>query len=97
MQRSAFLEFRITDETNALEKAIPAMDRVLRQMGIRGEGAAAGKPSAVEQLLGGDTRKHERRGRHREEAGRSRQRGDDGHGRGGHRGAANAAAASWPD
>src|SRR5919108_3123659 len=54
VQRSAFLEFRITDETNALEKAVPAMDRVLRQMGIRGEGAPAGKPSAVEQLLGGD-------------------------------------------
>ena len=57
VQRSAFLEFRITDETNALEKALPAMDRVLRQMGIRGEGAPAGKPSAVEQLLGGDTAK----------------------------------------
>ncbi|HET9039979.1 MAG TPA: hypothetical protein VFN40_07405, partial [Gemmatimonadales bacterium] len=57
VQRSAFLEFRITDETNALEKAIPGMDRVLRQMGVRAEGAgaAAGKPSAVEQLLGGDT------------------------------------------
>ncbi|HEY9506269.1 MAG TPA: protein translocase subunit SecD [Gemmatimonadales bacterium] len=55
VQRSAFLEFRITDETNALEKAIPGMDRVLRQMGIKGEGVGAGKPSAVEQLLGGDT------------------------------------------
>ena len=55
VQRSAFLEFRITDETNALEKAIPGMDRVLRQMGVRAEGAAAGKPSAVEQLLGGDS------------------------------------------
>ena len=54
VQRSAFLEFRITDETGALEKAIPAMDRVLRGLGIRGEGAA-GRPSAVEQLLGGDT------------------------------------------
>jgi preprotein translocase subunit SecD len=54
VQRSAFLEFRITDETSALEKAIPAMDRVLRQLGIRGQGAA-GRPSAVEQLLGGDT------------------------------------------
>src|SRR5918999_6389759 len=54
VQRSAFLEFRITDETSALEKAIPAMDRVLSNMGIRGEGAA-GRPSAVEQLLGGDT------------------------------------------
>jgi preprotein translocase subunit SecD len=55
VQRSAFLEFRITDETSALEKAIPAMDRTLRQLGIRGEGAAPGRPSAVEQLLGGDT------------------------------------------
>src|SRR5919106_1580697 len=54
VQRSAFLEFRITDETNALEKAIPAMDRVLRGMGIRGEKPSA-RPSAVEQLLGGDT------------------------------------------
>ncbi len=43
VQRSAFLEFRITDETNALEKAIPGMDRVLRQMGVRAEGAAAGQ------------------------------------------------------
>jgi preprotein translocase subunit SecD len=56
VQRSAFLEFRITDETNALEKAIPAMDRVLRGLGIRGERPGA-KPSAVEQLLGGDTAK----------------------------------------
>jgi preprotein translocase subunit SecD len=56
VQRSAFLEFRITDETTALEKAIPGMDRVLRQMGIRGgEGTPAGRPSAVEQLLGGDS------------------------------------------
>src|SRR5215510_14300410 len=27
VQRSAFLEFRITDKTNALEKVLPAMDR----------------------------------------------------------------------
>ena len=56
VQRSAFLEFRITDETNALEKAIPAMDRALRSLGIRGD-KPAGRPSAVEQLLGGDTAK----------------------------------------
>jgi preprotein translocase subunit SecD len=54
VQRSAFLEFRITDETNALEKAIPAMDRALRGIGIRSE-KPSGRPSAVEQLLGGDT------------------------------------------
>ncbi len=58
VQRSAFLEFRITDETNALEKAIPAMDRVLRGLGVKGDTAAGtGKPSAVEQLLGGDSAK----------------------------------------
>jgi preprotein translocase subunit SecD len=56
VQRSAFLEFRITDETQALEKALPAMDRTLRTLGIKGEGAPAG-PTAVQQLLGGDTAK----------------------------------------
>jgi preprotein translocase subunit SecD len=56
VQRSAFLEFRITDETNALEKALPAMDRVLRRLGVRGADTAS-RPSAVEQLLGGDTAK----------------------------------------
>ncbi|MDQ3427203.1 MAG: hypothetical protein M3477_05165, partial [Gemmatimonadota bacterium] len=54
VQRSAFLEFRITDETEALEKAVPAMDRVLRGLGIKGA-AEAPKPSAVEELLGGDS------------------------------------------
>src|SRR5215216_1989624 len=55
VQRSAFLEFKITNETGALEKTLPAMDRVLRGLGIKGEAApGAGKPSAVEQLLGGD-------------------------------------------
>ncbi len=54
VQKSAFLEFRITDETDALQKALPGMDRVLRQLGVEG-GAAATAPSAVEQLLGGDS------------------------------------------
>src|SRR6476660_8992931 len=56
VQRSAFLEFRITDKTNALEKALPAMDRALRGLGIKGD-TTKGKPSAVEQLLGVDTAK----------------------------------------
>src|SRR5689334_4207309 len=51
VQRSAFLEFRITDKTNALEKALPAMDRTLRSLGIKGD-TSRGKPSAVEELLG---------------------------------------------
>ena len=38
VQRTAFLEFRITDKTGALEKSIPAMDRVLRRLGVRGGG-----------------------------------------------------------
>ncbi|MGH7535736.1 MAG: hypothetical protein ACREMG_09135, partial [Gemmatimonadales bacterium] len=41
VQRSAFLEFRITDESNALERALPAMDRVLRGLGIRGGDTAS--------------------------------------------------------
>ena len=56
VQRSAFLEFKITNETRALEKALPAMDRVLRGLGIKAEGAPT-QPSAVQQLLGGDTAK----------------------------------------
>jgi preprotein translocase subunit SecD len=54
VNRTAFLEFRITDETGALDKALPAMDRVLRRLGVRGADTAS-RPSAVEQLLGGDS------------------------------------------
>jgi preprotein translocase subunit SecD len=54
VQRSAFLEFKITDETAALDKAIPAMDRTLRNLGVKGA-AQPEQPSAVQQLLGGDT------------------------------------------
>ncbi|HEX2250984.1 MAG TPA: protein translocase subunit SecD [Gemmatimonadales bacterium] len=54
VQRSAFLEFKITNETGALEKALPAMDRVLRSLGVKGEREPE-QPSAVQQLLGGDT------------------------------------------
>jgi preprotein translocase subunit SecD len=56
VQRSAFLEFKITDETQALEKALPAMDRMLRSLGVKGEGTPT-QPSAVQQLLGGDSAK----------------------------------------
>src|SRR5919107_1249526 len=49
VQRSAFLEFKITNETAALDKALPAMDRTLRSLGVKGEAVpGAGKPSAVE-------------------------------------------------
>ena len=51
VQRSAFLEFRITEKTGAFERALPSLDRVLRGLGIQG-GAAKTQPSAVQQLLG---------------------------------------------
>jgi len=58
VQRSAFLEFRITDKTGALEKALPGMDRVLRGLGVTGvDTGAAKRPSAVQQLLGTDSTK----------------------------------------
>src|ERR1041385_8013739 len=57
VQRSAFLEFRITDKTQALEKALPAMDRALRNLGVGPAAGAPAKPSAVEQLLSGDSSK----------------------------------------
>ncbi|HPF62519.1 MAG: protein translocase subunit SecD [Gemmatimonadetes bacterium] len=54
VQSTAALEFRITDETRALDNALPAMDRVLAQMGIAADAPAG--PSAASQvteLLGG--------------------------------------------
>ncbi|MGH7717387.1 MAG: protein translocase subunit SecD [Gemmatimonadaceae bacterium] len=42
MKRSAFLQFQITDETNALEKSLPRIDAILRQKGL---GASAGASS----------------------------------------------------
>jgi preprotein translocase subunit SecD len=58
VQRSAFLEFRITDRSQALEKALPAMDRALQRLGVRavaGAGGVEATPNAVTQLLQGDT------------------------------------------
>ncbi|HEU4799462.1 MAG TPA: protein translocase subunit SecD [Gemmatimonadales bacterium] len=52
VQQSAFLEFRITDETGALEKALPAMDRALRALGVTGAAGAPSGRSAVADLLG---------------------------------------------
>ncbi len=61
VQRSAFLEFKITNETRAMEKALPAMDRTLRSLGVKAQGGAAAQPSAVQELLGGDTAKAARK------------------------------------
>ncbi|PYO90209.1 MAG: protein translocase subunit SecD [Gemmatimonadetes bacterium] len=55
IQRTAFLEFRITDMKNLFKDALPQMDAALRRAGVKARGAAA--PSAVAQLFGGDTTK----------------------------------------
>ncbi|MBL0179158.1 MAG: protein translocase subunit SecD [Gemmatimonadetes bacterium] len=55
VQQNAFLEFRMTDKTGALDAALPAMDRVLAQLGVK---PAAGAPAAakgIDALLAGDS------------------------------------------
>src|SRR5438876_5268665 len=54
IQRTAFLEFRITDMKNLFRDALPDVDKVLRQAGVKpaGEGTAA---ASVTQLFGADT------------------------------------------
>ncbi|MBK7595701.1 MAG: protein translocase subunit SecD [Gemmatimonadetes bacterium] len=57
VQQNAFLEFRMTDKTGALDAALPAMDRVLAQLGVK---PAAGAPTAakgIDALLAGDSGK----------------------------------------
>src|SRR5438309_11451923 len=56
IQRTAFLEFRITDMKNLFRDALPDIDKALRQAGVKpaGEGAAA---TSVTQLFGADTTK----------------------------------------
>ena len=56
IQRTAFLEFRITDMKNTFRDALPAMDAALRRAGIKSPTSA---PSAVSQLFG-DTSKAKR-------------------------------------
>jgi len=56
VQKAAFLEFRITDRTGALEKSLPAMDRALRTLGVTAAPSQTA-PSAVQALLGGDSSK----------------------------------------
>src|SRR6267378_966374 len=58
IQRTAFLEFRITDMKGVFKDALPEIDAVLRKAGVKSRGAAA--PSAVAQLFGGDSSKAER-------------------------------------
>lgn len=56
VQRSAFLEWRITDMDERFRDALPAIDGALSQAGVRAApGAEAAVPSAIEQLLGTDS------------------------------------------
>jgi len=55
VQKSAFLEFRITDRSEALVKALPAMDRALARLGVKGSGGVGAASNAVAQLLQGDS------------------------------------------
>ena len=57
VQKSAFLEFRITDKSGALERALPSFERALRTLGVNTPAGKPAVPSAVEQLLGGDSAK----------------------------------------
>jgi preprotein translocase subunit SecD len=54
IQRTAFLEFRITDMKNQFQNALPQIDAALRRAGVKARGAT---PSAVSQLFGSDTSK----------------------------------------
>jgi preprotein translocase subunit SecD len=55
IQRTAFLEFRITDMTNRFRDALPEIDRALRLAGVKAPGQAAA--ASVTQLFGADTGK----------------------------------------
>ena len=53
VQRTAFLEFRITDMRNLFRDALPALDRALRTAGV--SAGAAPAAGGVAQLFGNDT------------------------------------------
>ena len=49
IREQAFLEFKITDETQALERALPRLDALVRERGLA-------RASATEPAAGGDTK-----------------------------------------
>ena len=55
IQRTAFLEFRITDMKGVFKDALPQVDAALRKAGFKSRTNAA--PSALSQLLGSDSSK----------------------------------------
>jgi preprotein translocase subunit SecD len=61
IQRTAFLEFRITDMKNLFRDALPDIDKALRQAGVKPAGEAAAAAN-VTQLFGADTAKAKAKG-----------------------------------
>jgi len=55
VQRSAFLEFRITDMQNQFAEALPRIDRALKRAGVSAGPGAPATPSPLEQLLRTDS------------------------------------------
>src|SRR5437867_6305591 len=58
IQRTAFLEFRITDMKNLFRDAVAEIDKALRRAGVKTPGQAA---TNVAQLFGSDTTKREKK------------------------------------
>jgi preprotein translocase subunit SecD len=56
IQRTAFLEFRITDMKNLFRDALPEIDKALQRAGVRASGQGA-PAASVTQLFGSDTGK----------------------------------------
>ena len=74
VQRSAFLQFEMTDKDQLFQRALPAMDRALKEAGVTEQSiglaladtskrAAPAAPSAVEDILGRKTADTARAGR----------------------------------
>jgi preprotein translocase subunit SecD len=64
IQRTAFLEFRITDMKNRFRDALPEIDKVLRRAGVKAPGAGGGAGAGnVAQLFGPDTSKRQKKGK----------------------------------
>ncbi|HEY6828193.1 MAG TPA: protein translocase subunit SecD, partial [Gemmatimonadaceae bacterium] len=62
VEAQAFLQFKIADKTQALERALPRIDQVIKQRGLTPAGDTAGKPATtatkgLQGLLNADTSK----------------------------------------
>ncbi|MCU0636197.1 MAG: protein translocase subunit SecD [Gemmatimonadaceae bacterium] len=53
VQKSAFLEFQITDETQAMERILPRLDDIARTMGVGGAAAVASGDTAQKTAVTG--------------------------------------------